>query len=66
MLTRWGLIYYEVMGYGVHEGDCMHISRHTFQMMLYAMMTGVWQKFMEYEGGPQSIAVNAKILKNRN
>jgi RHS repeat-associated protein len=56
-------LYNEVMGFGVHRRDDMYFSRYTIQMMLYAMMTGNWQKFMEYERGPQSITLNPEIQK---
>ena len=57
---------YELMGYGIlrREGD-MYISRHSIQMMIYAIMSGDWQRFMEYERGPQSITLDASLPKNQ-
>ena len=60
MLAR---INYEVMGYGLLNEDG-YISRHSIQMMIYALMSGDWQRFMEYERGPQSITLNASLPKN--
>ena len=34
------------------------------QMMIYALMSGDWQRFMEYERGPQSITLDANLPKN--
>ena len=55
-------IFLEVMGFGIHEQD-MHISQYTIMMMIYALTSGEWQRFMEYEGGPQSNVFNANIQK---
>ena len=58
-------IFYYIMGYGIHNGEReMYISRHSI-MMIYAMMSGDWQRFMEYERGPQSIALNVSIPKSQ-
>jgi hypothetical protein len=63
MLIR---INYDVMGYGILRRDGeMYISRHSIQMMIYALMSGDWQIFMEYERGPQSITLDASLPKNR-
>jgi hypothetical protein len=58
------LFYFEIMGRGMHRADG-YISRHSIQMMIYAIMSGDWQRFMEYERGPQSITLDASLPKNR-
>ena len=55
---------FEIMGLGIHERN-MYISRHSIQMMIYAIMSGGWQRFMEYERGPQSITLDASLPKNQ-
>ena len=50
-------IYYEIMGSGLRRSDA-YLSRHSIQMMIYALMSGDWQRFMEYERGPQSITLD--------
>jgi hypothetical protein len=63
MLIR---IDHDVMGYGIHQNEGqMYISRHSIQMMIYALMSGDRQLFMEYVGGPQSITLDASLPKNR-
>jgi hypothetical protein len=58
------LFYHEIMGRGMHQAEG-YISRHSIQMMIYALMSGDWQRFMEYERGPQSITLDASLPKNR-
>ena len=59
-------VFDELMGYGIHsdQGN-MYISRHSIQMMIYAIMSGDWQRFMEYERGSQSITLDASLPKNQ-
>ena len=46
-------VYRKIMGYGIHRQN-MYISNQTVSMMIYALMTGEWQRFMTFEEGAQS------------